>query len=355
MIILKDDWQDARAWDDFVERQEQARFCQLFGYAAALKCYGYTPRNICFLKEEKIVGVLPAVQLHSLIFGRKLVSQPFSEYGGLLLDPGLEEDEVGEIFEALKIFGRTSPKVSSIEMHGNYGISQRWREKWPVASAPHQIAILPLNRPVDDLWHTVVRYSVRKAVNQARKNGLEVVSECNEEAIRDRFFPLYLQSMKRLGAPPHKVDYYINCYRTLGSRMIILWAKHNGADVAALLGFSCANRINIINTVSNPGDWHLRPNDFLHWEFIKRAAESNHRNFDFGTVRYQGQMDFKKKWGCEIYEYKHYFVETGNKMLPRTLDSSSKSMQIMAALWSRHMPLAAGRLLGPLIRKQLAR
>jgi hypothetical protein len=66
-------------------------------------------------------------------------------------------------------------------------------------------------------------------------------------------------------------------------------------------------------------------------------------------------MDFKKKWGCEMFDYKHYFIEIDSKMLPRTLDSSSKSMQVMAGLWSRHMPLAAGRVLGPIIRKQLAR
>ncbi len=355
MIVLKDDWQDAEAWDDFVQRHDQARFCHLFGYASVAACYGYVPRNICFARNGEIIGVLPAVQLKSLLSGRKLVSQPFSEYGGLLLDPRLSEGDGNEIFAALSAYAARHSDVGLVEMHGNHGVPASWRDNWTVQSIPHHVALLSLDRPVHELWSKVVRPSVRKFVTQAQKHHLHVVSECNENIIREKFFPLYLLSMKRLGVPPHDIRYFLSLFNILGDRMMIFWAKKGSATVAGLLGFSCSRRVTIISTVSDPGEWHLRPNDLLHWEFIKWAAGSDHHTFDFGSVRYQGQLDYKKKWGCKFEEHKYHLIKVGDSTHIRTLDSSSGEMRTMATLWSRYMPLAIGKTLGPIIRKQLAR
>jgi hypothetical protein len=356
MIYLQENWRDGEAWDDFVDRHDESRFCHLFRYASVVECYGYEPRNLCFLNDDTIVGVLPAVEVRSLFFGRKLVSQPFSEYGGLLLDPALKDEEVTRILCLLRAYRDTRLGAGSIEMHGNHGISEKWRGHQMVVSALQHIALLWLDRPVDELWNSSVRYSVRKAVKQARGHGLDVTIECDENIIQERFFPLYLKSMHRLGVPPHKIDYYLNCYHRFGDRMILFWARKGNSDVAALLGFSCAGRVSIINTVSDPEQWHLRPNDLLHWEFLKWATETGHRLFDFGNVRYDGQMTFKKKWGCEFYEHKHYVIVGDNVAeQARTFDSSAGSMQMMASLWSRYMPLSVAKRIGPMIRKHLVR
>lgn len=356
MIVLGEDWRDGEAWDRFVERHEQARFCHLFKYAGVVACYGYAPRNICFLKDRAIVGVLPAVDVKSLLFGRKLVSQPFSEFGGLLLDPTLGDGDIAEIFELLREYLQRHPAIRSIEIHGNHGVPDAWRDRLAIEAIPHHIGYLELNRSVDELWTKVIRPSVRNKVTQARKHGLEASSRCNEDIIRQWYFPMYLRSMKRLGVPPHKIDYYLNCYDAFGDNMIIFWATKGSTAIAALLGFSCSTRVNIINTVSDPEHWHLRPNDLVHWEFIKWAAETNHKYFDFGSIRYQGQMEFKKKWGCQMAEHKHYFfVPREATKSARTVDSSSKLMTGMAALWSHYMPIALARVFGPMIRKHLAR
>jgi CelD/BcsL family acetyltransferase involved in cellulose biosynthesis len=351
MIVLRDDWEDQAAWDHFAERHGEARFCHLFAYATALECYGYVPRNLCFLKDREIVGVLPAAQINTMFSGRKLVSQPFSEYGGLLADPQLSGDDIAEIFSLAVAYSKESLNIKTIEIHGNHGVPDVWQKNLTVQSVPLHIAVLPLDRPVDDIWKKVINYSARKAINQARGHGLEVVFECNETIIAEQFYPLYLSTMKRLGAPPHKLSYFLHCCRAFGDKMIIGWAKRGGEIVAGLLGFSCGNRVSIISTVSDRRNWHLRPNDLLHWEFIKMAAETSHAVFDFGSVRYQGQRDFKKKWGCEFVEHENYFVGPGRA----GVDSSSKSMQRMAALWARYMPSRLAQEVGPIIRRQLAR
>lgn len=355
MITLRDDWRDAAAWDSFVTRHEEGRFCHLFGYAAVLGCYAYIPRNICFLKHREIVGVLPAVQVNSAFFRPRLVSQPFSEYGGLLLDSGLGEDEVAEVFRALRTFGQRLGHVDAIEMHGNHGVPEHCRENWARPSVEYQVAVLPLNRSIDEIWRKVLEYSARKQINQAVKQGLTVDFTCNEQVIRDHFFPLYLRSMKRLGVPPHSVEYFLRCKQIFGERMIIVWAKKGAKPIAGLLGFSCGGRVSIVSIASDESEWSLRPNDFVHWELIKWAVEHNHGNFDFGSVRYQGQAVFKKKWGCNVIPHKLYVLPIRADAQPRAINSSSRSMTAMANLWSRYMPHSPARVIGPIIRKHLAR
>jgi CelD/BcsL family acetyltransferase involved in cellulose biosynthesis len=351
MIVLRDDWKDAAAWDRFVEAHSESRFCHLYAYATALHCYGYRPRNIGFMKDGALVGVLPATEVNTLFSGRKLVSQPFSEYGGLLLAPELADDDIRAVLAAAIGYAQNSAKAGMLEIHGNHGVPQSWREDWAVRSVPLQVAVLPLHRPLDELWQKGINYSARKAINQARNNGLAVTFACDEDVLARDFYPLYLRTMKRLGAPPHKLAYFRDCWRAFGDKMIIAWAKRDDEIVAGLLGFACGSRVSITSTVSDRQNWHLRPNDLLHWEFIRMAAESGHAVFDFGSVRYQGQRDFKKKWGCEFVEHENYFIGPGRG----AINSSSKSMQTLATLWSRYVPSGVAREVGPLIRRQLAR
>lgn len=355
MIRLDEDYQDSAAWDRFVSAHEQSRFCHLHGYGQAVTCYGYTPRHFAFLKDDILVGVLPSAEAHSLLYGRKLISQPFSEFGGLLLDPALSADDIHEIAALLRDYLGRHKAIKSIELHGNHGVPEGERDAVAAEAIPHHIGYLALDRPTEAIWKAM-KYSARKQVNQGSRNGIEVFSRCDEETIRTDFFPLYLHSMKRLGVPPHKLQYFLDCQRALGDKMFIFWARKDETLLAGLLGFSSGSRVNIVNTVSDPQYWSLRPNDLLHWEMIKWTAESGHKFFDFGSIRYQGQMDFKAKWGCEMADHKYYFI------LPKTADtakltvnSSSTGMTRMADAWAKYVPLSLGRRIGPTIRQQLAR
>lgn len=321
-----------------------------------VECYGYERRNICFLKDRDIVAVLPAVQARSVLFGRRLISQPFSEYGGLLVSNDSSAADVIAICDLLKGFLRRNGRYGTLEVHGNHGIHAELRDALFSATHSHRVAYLDVRKPVDDLWRKVLNHSARKSVNKAVKSGVVVTSECNEKLIRTEFFHLYLKSMKRLGSPPHKVEYYTRCLDVFGDKMQILWAMFEGKRIAALLGFSCGSRINIINTVSDPEYWSLSPNDLLHWEFIVRAANGGFAYFDFGSVRYSGQDVFKKKWGCQMADHKQYFLSgSDTPTAARTFDSSGGAMSAASKLWAKYVPDSLSTRLGPAIRQQLMR
>lgn len=354
MIVLQENWNNNEAWDGFIENQPEARFSHLSSYGGVVDCYGYTPRNICFLKGDEIIAALPAVQASSLIFGRRWISQPFSEYGGILISDTATEEEVNTILSLLKDYA--AKKGIEIEMHGNYGVPEAIRQTAFQSANEHAIAFLDIRDEADNIWKNVISYEARKAVNKATRAGIKIVDKCTSELIRDSFYPLYLQSMKRLGAPPHSIDYYLNSQRLYKDKMIILWAVLDDTKIAALLGFACGKRISIINIVSDPAFWNHRPNDLLHWQFICKAIQEGYEFFDFGSVRYGGQEHFKKKWGCQMTPYAYYFLsKQADSSAPRTFNSSSAFMKKSADLWNKHVPIGVTAVLGPIIRKHLTR
>jgi hypothetical protein len=355
MIVLNDNYSAAEKWDGFVQNNAESRYCHLYHYGYATEIYGFQPKHFCFLKDEDVVGVLPAVYVRSSFFGRKLVSQPFSEYGGLLLAPTLTSDEIGEIIQLLTSF-LAQYKIPCIEMHGCNAVAHEYCAKYFDLRNPHKHAYLELNQPVEQIWKSVVQYQVRKAVNKAQHSGMIVEQRCDEQIIAELFFPLYLQSMKRLGIPPHSVKYYIRCYRYFPDKMKIFWALRKGKAIAGLLGFTCGQRVNIVNTVSDPAYWQYRPNDLLHWEFVKWAHEEGYQYFDFGSVRYEGQLRYKEKWGCTIRDHGYYLLTAGgDRRRVVTFDSSSRLMSNFATIWSTCIPYRLGKTLGPIIRKHLVR
>jgi serine/alanine adding enzyme len=352
---IRDDWQDQRTWDAFVESNVEGRFAHLYNYGMATECYGFRSQRICFVKGSEIVAVVPMALTRSLLFGRKLISQPFSEYGGLLVAAELDLDEIREIVGSLRAHIAKKFKDVALEINGNHGIPSSLNEELFAGRHPHLLAYLELDSNVDEVWQRKISYEARKAVNKARKSGLAVKEECNEATLRGPFFSLYCESMKRLGVPPHNLRYYLDCYKAFGDKMKIFWAMKDSIKVAGLLGFACGHRISIINIVSDPAYWNLRPNDLIHWEFIRFAAENGYSFFDFGSVRYDGQEHFKRKWGCTFIPHSHYYLMSKQQDALRTFDSSSSMMSQFSNMWTRWMPAALANKIGPVIRKQLAR
>ncbi len=355
MIRIEENYSDASSWDNFVESQPESRFCQLHGYAQAADVYGYKSRHICFSREGEILAVLPVSKTASLLFGRRLVSQPFSEYGGMLLSSKATSSDIEEIFGSMReVLAKDA--IAVLELHGQGSLSRESLEAHLLQANTHQNAVLDLSPSLDELWRKVLHHQVRKTVRQAEDCNLHVWQECSPQSIKNIFYPLYLRTMRRLGVPPHSVEYFLRCHSGLRERIAIFWAAKDGVVIAALLGFCCGGRVNITTTVSDEVSWEYRPNDLLHWSYIKWAKEQNMRYFDFGSVRYAGQMQYKKKWGCSFNEHAYYLLHSArHQSETRVLNTSGDTMKKFSAIWSRYVPDSMGKAIGPVLRKHLVR
>jgi hypothetical protein len=164
--------------------------------------------------------------------------------------------------------------------------------------------------------------------------------------------------MKRLGVPPHSQAFFEHLAAGIGDRLVAAWVMMESAPAAILLGATTGRRIHIFVIASDPNAWPMRPSDLAHWELISWACQEGLQVFDFGSARYGGQIQFKKKWGVSLYDYGLYLIASpGSRagLKIQTVQPSSRSMTAMSTLWRRLMPLPLTRMLGPPIRKYLTK
>ncbi|MCD6162701.1 MAG: GNAT family N-acetyltransferase [candidate division Zixibacteria bacterium] len=357
LIPLSEEKDKIKLWDNFVVNHPEGRFCHLSGYKKVVEnSYNYTPYYYMLEKNGTIVGLIPFFVSKSIFLGKKMVSQPFSEYGGLLLDD-MTSMEHEEVFSAVRAVMRQA-KAGLAEIHGGFGIPESERNKHLMPIAPHFRAVITLDMDAETFFTKKINRMVRKAVRKAERNNVICYEKSDPEMVSKYFYPLFLLSMKRLGVPAHPLSYYTGFCKHLKDNLKIFWAEYDNKIIAALLGFTVGKGIHIINIVSDSAYWDKRPNDLCHWRFIKWGIENNYEFFDMGSVRYDGQEKFKKKWGIELMDYNHYLINIDpNKKMPSgsSFDSSSKTMRLFSTAWNKCIPLPLTRYIGPIVRKQLAR
>lgn len=347
---LKEDYVE---WNRFAMAQEGVGFYHLCQYGRLIEeTYGYKPAGFILKKEGQTQAVLPASLARSVLFGKKLISQPFCEYGGIL-SGGIDENGYLTLVQYIKEFCLRKG-IPNLEIHGNLGVPDNIKSEYFVSINPYGYATLKLAADPLSMRKTVFDYQIRKALNKAERSGVRGFQDSSPEIIKKKFWPLFLESMKRLGSPPHPLSYFMGLQKYYPDELKIFWAEVKGKLVSALLGFAIGKRIQITHIVSDEIHWEFRPNDLIHWEFIKWGCENGFEVFDFGSVRYEGQLRYKKKWGTEIKDCGYYYLSNTEKPL-KTFSSSSRLMMQFSKLWTRAIPISLTPLLGPMIRKHLVR
>ncbi len=86
------------AWDAFVAAHPHGTFFHRAAWADVIRrAFRHTPHYLVAERDGAVVGVLPLVQVKTLLFGNSLVSNPFCVYGGPL---GADEDAVAALDRA---------------------------------------------------------------------------------------------------------------------------------------------------------------------------------------------------------------------------------------------------------------
>ncbi len=341
-------------WDAYVASHAEGRFCQLTAYLETVSAvYGFPPRRYAIRQNGRLSGVFAASACRSLLFGRKWVFVPYGEYGGFLLDSSAGEDAASRLLEASREAAMRE-RGTALEINGLLGLPQPLASTF-AAAAPYELAMLDLSPGPERLLEKGFKYEVRKAIRKAERAGLTTREASDPDTVRQVFYPLWLDSMRRLGVPPHGPTYFLELKARFGSDLGIVWTERAGRPVAALLGIRCGPRVQVIATASRPEDWQDRPNDLAHWAYIQLACEAGVRWFDFGSVRYAGQRHYKEKWAVTFQPAAHWILDLRKGRLPKTFNSSSRAMDSASRVWRTMVPNAAARWMGPMIRRALLR
>lgn len=345
---------DAQSWDNFVECHPEGRFCHLWGYKRVLEeAVGYRCVYLNILSSGKRAGVFPSVVIRR--GSGRLISQPFSEYGGPLMQ-GLSEGQL-RLLPDLLIQAAAEEGCRSIEIRGGIGCEPLAQSEACCQHPLYFYGILGLSQK-EQLWRKSLTNEARKDVARAKREGLTAEIRSGTQAVSGPFYSLYVHSMRRLGVPPHSDRFFTMLAESFGNHLAAVWVGGESGVVAILLGAVTGKRLHIFLTASDPRAWRKRPNDLAHWTFIEWAASRGLDTFDFGSARYPGQIQFKKKWGVTLREYSCYtMAPAGSAEVSKiqTVKTDSRSMVIMSHVWRMLVPSHLGPMLGPPLRKRLTK
>lgn len=294
-------------------------------------------------RQNKIVGILPMVQLKSRLFGNQLVSMPFFQRGGAVAEHPLIQQK---LIQAAAEYGRKL-NVDHIEFRDTI-IRETDTPRMPVET--HKVnMILALPATDQALWQTFGS-KLRSQIRRAQRESTQVI--IGREELLDDFYRVYSHNMRDLGSPVQSRSFIANILATFTQNSWLIVIRYQQRPVAAgfLLGSGNTLEIPLASTLRtvNP----LSINMLLYHEVLKFAIDKHFQQFDFGrSSKGGGTYRFKQQWGAKPMQlYWHYWL--GKASRPPSLNASNPKYALVINTW-KHLPLAIANRLGPLIVKNI--
>jgi serine/alanine adding enzyme len=328
-------------WDAYVAARPDATGYHAWRWRAVFEqAFGHETRYLAARREGEIVGILPLVLFHSVLFGRFMVSLPFVNYGGVVADDAMAADAL--LAEAERI-GRAGG-FSHLELR-----HQR-RQFDHLAVREHKVSmLLQLPRTADAAWAAMDR-KVRNQIRKAEKSGLTAIIGGAERL--DEFYRIFATNMRDLGTPVYAKTFFEHVLRAYGDDARIVVVLKDGIAVAAGIALAAGDVIEV-PWASSLGEFRaLCPNHMLYWSVIQWAIEQRFEVLDFGrSTPNEGTFQFKRQWGAEPLPLRWEYRLFRGVTLP---DQSPKNPKFRIAidLWKR-CPLWLTNRLGPHIVRSI--
>ncbi|MHC4205455.1 MAG: FemAB family XrtA/PEP-CTERM system-associated protein [Planctomycetota bacterium] len=323
--------------DDFVRGMPEAKLCHLFAWAQnVVRPLGHKSFHLVAYQNDIVCGILPLTLIRSRLFGNRMISQAFSNYGGPLAE---NETVIKALYER------------AIELSKENGChSIEFRNVAPLPYDLHQrtdkvTMCLPLTSDPDEIWKRL-RPQMRNRIRKAEKAGLTVATG-GSEMLAD-FYRIWTRRMHQLGTPCYPRRLFIAVLRAFPDDSCIFIVHLNRTPVGGLFvyGFNglAQSRWGAVLTEYND----ISPNYLLNWAAMKYFAASGAQWFDFGrsTVN-SGQHVFKKRWGAKQIPLAYqYWTRPGHDLSIAKPDNPKYAARVET--WKK-LPLWFTRLAGPYI------
>ena len=301
------DKNDYNRWNDFLKTHKNATIFHTIEWKNVLEeTFGYKPEYLVVKNSEgKIVGISPAFSVKTL-FGKVIVSQPFFEYGGPIVERGFE----GAYKEILTFYKDKvkNERIKYVEIRvlpggenehfDNTGFIKQFKA--------YDFYIDVKGKDFEkDIWLGLYtkKSRVRNSVKKAIKSGVRVV----EDDDIDIYYGLYIKTISKLGSPPYPKTLFENIKKYAGSSVRFTYAYLKEVPIAAMMSFPYNNRDLMVGLVSDEKYQEYRANDLLYNEQIEYATKNKFEIVDLGRTRPDSSYErYKKKWGAtrvDLYSY----------------------------------------------------
>lgn len=339
-IELKRDLGDD-PWDAYVLRHEKSTFFHRAGWKRVMaNAFGHRPHFLTSLRDHKTVGVLPLVQVRSLLFGHSLISNAFCVGGGILSSD--EAARIALVDEAQKL-GRQLG-ADYVEMRDQALADEGWQMRAGIYAGFERA--IAANE--DECLKQIPRKQ-RAVVRKTLESNLSFTVDRDVET----FFGLYARTVRNHGTPVFPKRYFAELLSVFGQDCNILTVRSGGLPVSSVLSFYFRDRVLPYYTGSQGDARAAGSNDFMYWQLMRHAVARGCTTFDFGRSKLgTGPFAFKKNWGFEPRPITHSYYLLRAKALPNVSPTNPKYGPLIKA-W-RQMPLPLATFLSGFISRDLA-
>jgi serine/alanine adding enzyme len=374
---------DKEPWDDYVLNHPDATHCHLSGWKRVIEnAYGHKAYYLLAIRSShpgnpinpsnstnssnpisptnssnRIVGILPLLHIKSFIFGSRLTSMPFLNYGGILADN--EEAEVALLGKAIEL--RQELKADDMELRHIKPISflNSSNSSNPIDSSnpsnlitsTHKVRmLLKLPESKEELLKSFGA-KLRSQISRPQKEGMTTTIGGAE--FIDSFYKVFSVNMRDLGSPVHSKKLFKQIYSEFPQNVKLGIVNYQRAPVAAGL-ILCFRDVVEIPWASSLREFNkFSPNMLLYWSLMEYACNRGFKYFDFGrSTPEEGTYKFKEQWGAKPMPlYWQHIVSDGHPVPGN--DSQKSRFETLIRYWKK-LPVPVSKVIGPYIRKHIS-
>jgi FemAB-related protein (PEP-CTERM system-associated) len=327
--------------ENFVQEMADARLCHIPLWNDMIeKAFGHKGYYLVARENDQICGVLPLTHVRSRLFGNRMISQPFSDYGGaLVVHPGALD---ALYHRAVEIAGQN--RCESVEFRNTAALPYELHMRTDKISM-----CLALAQDPQEVWKGL-RHKTRNRVSKAQREGLVVTSGGQE--LLDEFYQVWTVRMHELGTPCYPRKLFSSIMETFPNMARIFLAKLNGTTTAVLFAYTFKSWVQCSWGAALRDYDEMGPNYILNWGAIEYYCGQGMKWFDFGrsTVG-SGQHTFKERWGASPIDlHWQYWTPPGQQL--RLANPDDERYRGKVEMWKK-LPLWVSRVIGPVISPAL--
>lgn len=278
-------------WVSLIEQHPNASLFHTPEWLRALQStYSYEPVGFTDAAPgEPLRGALLFCRVRSWMTGRRLVSLPFSDHCEPLVE---SRDALGRMLDILQT--RISSEGRYIEMRPLTSVADA---RGFVPSAEYCLHTVNLRADPTAVFEAFHRNHVQRSIRKAERLGVEV--DAGRSELLDVFYSLHTITRRRHGVPVQPRSWFQNVIDSLGDRVIVRVAKHEGRPVAAIVTAAHKRTLVYKYGCSDVAYNRLGAMSFLFWRAIQTAKEQGLEEVDLGRTDLDnpGLLAFKDHLG----------------------------------------------------------
>ena len=324
------------AWDAFVAAHPNGTFFHRAAWADVIRrAFRHQPHYLVAERGGAVVGVLPLVQVKTLLFGNSLVSNPFCVYGGPL---AIDAEALSALdAAATALMARLGVPTMEWRLRDPLELDDTWQKRDDL--------YVTFRKPIaadDDANMKAIPRKQRAMVRKAIDRGLSATVGRDVDTLHQ----VYAESVRNLGTPVFSRRYFRILAETFANDMDVIIVRDGTTPVSAVLNFYDRGEVLPYYGGGTPAARTVAGHDFLYWSVMRNAAARGCTGFDFGRSKLgTGSYAFKKNWGFPATPLALRYRLAPGATIPDHNPLNPK-YRLMIATWKR-LPLPVANLLGP--------